>query len=233
MRARDVMTTSVITTGPDTPVAEVAALLLENRISGVPIVDHTGDMLGIVTEGDLVRRPDIGTGRQPSWWLRIVGDPNQAQTYVKSHGRFARDVMTKNVITVDVETDLGEVAERLEKHRIKRVPVLQDGKLVGLVSRANLIAALMRPAAAADVADDDAGIRGAMVAALAEAGLQAHLLSVVVSDKVVQVYGFVRSEDELAAVKVAADNVAGIARLENHVAITEGSPYPTRWSPKP
>ena len=150
MRAMDVMTTNVITVGPDTSVQAVAALLAERGISGVPVVDSANRLVGILSEGDLLHRVETGTesppdrrsGRRRSWWLDTIGsDEELARDYVKSHGRTAKDVMTRDVISVSDTTELADIATMLETKRIKRVPVLRDGKLVGIVSRANLVRA--------------------------------------------------------------------------------------------
>ena len=140
MQAKDVMTTKVVTVQPDARVEHIAALLLERSISGVPVVDADGRLLGIVTEGDLMRRPEIGTERHRGWWLRLFGDERErAAEYARAHGSRAADVMTRNVVTVSEETSVGEIARLLEEHRIKRVPVVRDDKVVGIVSRANLL----------------------------------------------------------------------------------------------
>ena len=142
MRAMDVMTTDVVTVDPTTSVQALAMLLSERCISGVPVVDSKDRLVGIVSEGDLMHRVETGTerltGRRRSWWLdTIASEQELARDYVKSHGRTAKDVMTRDVISVTDTTELADVAMLLETKRIKRVPVLRDGKLVGIVSRAN------------------------------------------------------------------------------------------------
>src|SRR3972149_2283575 len=140
MHAKDVMTTQVVTVSLDAPVAEIAKQLVQRRISAVPVVDADGRPVGIVSEGDLMRRPETGGERHPSWWLALVAEAEtQDREYVKSHGGRARDVMTRDLVTVTEEASLEEIATLLEKHRIKRVPVVREGKLVGIVSRANLL----------------------------------------------------------------------------------------------
>lgn len=130
MQARDIMTTGVITVGPDAEVAEITKCLLDNRISAVPVVESDGRLVGIVSEGDLIRRPEMGTERRRSWWLSLLLLPeHSAIDYIKTHGRHARDVMTRELITVNDDALLEEIAEILEKHRIKRVPVVHDGSL--------------------------------------------------------------------------------------------------------
>src|SRR5262249_9918567 len=170
MRAMDVMTTNVVTVGPATSVQEVSKILSERSISGVPVVDAANRLVGIVSEGDLLhrvetgteRRPDRRTGRRRSWWLDTIGaDEELARDYVKSHGRTARDVMTSEVTFVSDTTELGEIANILESKRIKRVPVVRDGRLVGIVSRANLVRALAAagPRLSDEIATDDRTIR--------------------------------------------------------------------------
>src|SRR5215471_11763246 len=145
MRAMDIMTTEVITVAPTTSVQEVAKLLSERGISGVPVVDADNRVVGILSEGDLLHRVETGTERttreRRSWWLDSLAS-NQARDYVKSHARTARDVMTGDVISVDEMTPLADVAMLLETKRVKRLPVLREGKLVGIVSRANLVRAI-------------------------------------------------------------------------------------------
>ena len=140
MLARDIMTRNVLVVTPSMTVEEIARLLVTNRVSAVPVVDDNKTILGIVSEGDLLRRPETGSGRRRSWWLELLSDtPTLASDYVKSHGRRARDVMTPRVISVTEDTELGDIADLLETRQIKRVPVARDGKLVGIVSRADII----------------------------------------------------------------------------------------------
>ena len=129
MKAKDVMTHSVLTVSPGTPVDEIARLLLERHISAVPVVDATNRILGIVSEGDLMRRPETGTERRLSWWLRIVADRDTlARAYTRSHGSDAQSIMTRHVVTVNEDAELADIAQLLEKKRIKRVPVVQIGR---------------------------------------------------------------------------------------------------------
>jgi len=144
MRAMDVMTTDVISVDPDTTVQALATLLAERGISGAPVVDSGGHLIGIVSEGDLLHRAEIGTAqrhRRRSWWLDHYAS-DLARDYVKSHARTVKDIMTRDVVTITEDTDLGDVAALLEAKRIKRVPVMRDGKIVGIISRANLVRAL-------------------------------------------------------------------------------------------
>src|ERR1700756_99228 len=143
MKATDVMVSNVITVDVDASIGEVAATLLNNHISGAPVVGRNGELVGIVSEGDLIRRPEIGTIKRHSWWLELLSNERAVATeYIKSHSRKVADVMTREVITAKPDTPLGDIAAMLERNRIKRVPIIEGGKLVGIVSRANILQAL-------------------------------------------------------------------------------------------
>jgi CBS domain-containing protein len=230
MRAVDVMTTNVITVEPDTPVQEIAKLLSEKSISGVPVVGADGRLLGIVSEGDLLhrvetgteRRPDRRTGRRRSWWLdTVAADEELARDYVKSHGRTANDVMTREVISVAETTELADIANLLETKRIKRVPVVRDGKLVGIVSRANLVRALAAagPRLTADTAADDRTIRQKLLAELrGQEWVHTWAADILVRDAIVHIWiSDDRPEQEGRALRVAAENIPGVRGVEEHI----------------
>lgn len=221
MQIRDIMTTKVITVRPDTPVNEIARLLVENRISGVPVVDEENRVIGIVSEGDLIRRlEDQDDGRRRSWWLELLASPEQrAEEYIRAHGRLARDIMTEEVTVIDEEATVAEAARLLEEKHIKRLPVVREGKLVGLVSRADLLRALaLAPARAAKL--DDRAIREKLLAELDRAGLSYQpYVNIVVSDGVVHLWGFVSSAKEAEALVLAARNVEGVVSVDNHLAV--------------
>lgn len=232
MRAGDVMTTRVVTVGPDTAVRTIAQTLVERGISAVPVVDGAGRLLGIVSEGDLMRRAEAGTERQPSWWLDLLASPEEkARDYSRAHGLTARDVMSREVVTVDEDSSLASVAALLERHRIKRVPVVRDGALVGIVSRANLLHGLIaaQPAPAA-TAGDDSAIRERILAAVAEAGLAEPYVNVVVSGGRVQLWGMVSSEAEKDALRVAAETAPGVVAVENNVAVAGPRQLRAGWA---
>jgi CBS domain-containing protein len=226
----------VITVDPDTSVQAVAKLLCERGISGVPVVDAADRLVGIVSEGDLLHRVETGTerlsehptGRRRSWWLdTIASDQELARDYVKSHGRTAKDVMTREVISVTDTTELADVAMLLETKRIKRVPVLRDGKLVGIVSRANLVRALAATKSdpAVDVAEDDHAIRAKLLAELmgqewfkTQNWFRIWAADVIVRDRVVHFWlAANQTEEEKRALRVAAENIAGVRRIEEHI----------------
>jgi CBS domain-containing protein len=183
VEAKDVMTPNVITVTPDTPVQEIASLLVENRISAVPVVDAAGRLVGIiVSEGDLMRRSETDTLPRASPWLSLLIMPNEsARVYAKAHGQHARDVMTADVITVDEYTPLAEVAAILERNHIKRVPVMRGRMLVGIVSRANLLQGLVAQKLQPAISADDSEIRARVLEALREAGLDGLRINPVVS----------------------------------------------------
>jgi CBS domain-containing protein len=219
MEARDVMTSSVITVAPDTPVAEIAALMLERRISAVPVVDATGRLQGIVSEGDLMRHARAGTGRSGSWWLALFADRDEtAQDYVKSHGLTATDVMTSRVVTAAENAPIDRIASLLERHRIKRVPIVRRGKVVGIVSRANLLHGLVaRTAPAPRSVIKDREIRARLLATLGEAGVARSFINVVVTSGTVELWGWVESEAQKRALAIAAKETAGVKRVVDNV----------------
>jgi len=227
MRADDVMTRNVITVGPDMTVQALAALLSKRGISGTPVVDLDDHVVGIVSEGDLLHRAELGTERQgkrrSSWWLEDLA-VGLARDYVKSHGRTVGDIMTREVVTVSEETELAEVATLLETKRIKRVPVMRYGKIVGIVSRANLVRALgaTRVAFAPEDgnADNDRSIRAQLLAELANkkwtSGIWAE--DIVVHGGIVHLwFGSDEPEEKQQAMRVAAENIAGVGRVTEHI----------------
>ena len=220
MQAKDIMTTSVVTVSPDTTVPEIAKLLLERRISAVPVIGEAGQLLGMVSEGDLMRRSENETERHRSWWLGLLDAPEQtAFDYIKSHGRHASDVMTRDIVTVGEDAMLEEIADQLEKHRIKRMPVLRDGKMLGIVSRADLLHGLVARRAAPASTAKDSEIRATAQAALEEAGVRSTFVTVVVADGVVQLWGAVDSNAEKQAARVAAEGVPGVKGVDNKIAV--------------
>ncbi len=227
MQVRDIMTTAVATVTRDTPVADVVNLLLQRHISAVPVVDDDGNVLGMVSEGDLLRRHETGTERHRSWWLGMLSSSEElAADYVKSHGQHAGEVMTHPAITTGEDTPLAEIADILESHRIKRLPVVRDGKLVGLVARADLLRALAAEAirlGAGEPPTDDRSIREQMLKALEdERWVSSAYLNVVVSDGVIHLWGMVGSDEEREALKVAAESIPGVKGVETHLSKLPG-----------
>jgi CBS domain-containing protein len=220
MNAADIMTQDVITVRPDTPLDQVVTLMLDARISGLPVME--GDcIVGIVTEGDLLRRVELGSEPRPSHLLELVSRAAPlAADYVRSHGRMASEVMTEDVITVDDTTPIADIARILETRRIKRVPVMRDGKLVGIVSRLNVLGALitkLQPAPPTPA--DDQRIRTALLAELRQHkwGAMVAQLDVTVENGVVDLWGVVHSQEQKMAVRVLAENMSGVTRVVDHL----------------
>jgi CBS-domain-containing membrane protein len=223
MRASDVMVSKVIAVGPNTTVREIADILLTNRISAVPVIDELGALVGIVSEGDLIHRVEAGTERRDSWWLSLIADKGKlAHDFLKSHAVKAADVMTKRVITADPALPLGEVAALLEKHRIKRVPIVERGKLVGIVSRANLLQALvvLRKDIPVDSPVEDPVLRGRVESELrSKLPASASQINVIVRDSAVELWGCVDTRDEKDALRVAAELTPGVRTVADHIGI--------------
>ncbi|MFW6077103.1 MAG: CBS domain-containing protein, partial [Hyphomicrobiales bacterium] len=221
MQAKDIMTRNVITVTEDHSVSDVAKALLENRISAVPVVDASGGLLGIVSEGDLMHRTEAGTGRRRSWWLSLLTDANSsAAQFVKEHSRRVSDVMTRHVITAGPEMPVAEVAELLDSKGIKRVPIVDNGKVVGIVSRANLLQAITRQAEAGKgEAAEDSEIRHRILARLKEEPWSPAWLNVRVEGGVVELWGATSSEAQKKAAHVAAEVTPGVVRVEDNVVV--------------
>jgi CBS-domain-containing membrane protein len=224
MFAKDIMTLNVITVGPDLPISDIAKLLIERRISAVPVVDDSNQLLGIVSEGDLVHRIRGDHELPRSWWLSLIGDPSdEPQEYIRSHGKTAKDVMTKDVVTISEFTSISEIAETLETRKIKRVPVVDNGKLVGIVSRANLIQALVahKDMGLPKVSATDREIRETLMTEFNNHAWATNAtLNVVVNEGVVRYWGFVESEVAKDALQLAAENVPGVKAVESNLGIS-------------
>lgn len=220
MHAFDIMTSPVVTAGPNATVLEIVKLMLENRISALPILNREGMLIGLVSEGDLIRRSEIGARDYKSWWLSAIGGSiTLAEEFVKSHGVKASEIMTEDVVTIGPDTRLWEIASTLEKKKIKRVPVMQDGKLVGIVSRANLLQALAAQQESRPVqpSASDRAIREALMLSLEnEPWSDTSHLNVVVIDGVVHYWGLVSSQAQSKALQVAAENVPGVTDVVDH-----------------
>ena len=221
MRATDVMTTRVVSVVLETPVEEIARLLLSHRISAVPVLDAAGALVGIVSEGDLMRRADTGTARRTPWWGSLIADfDDRAREYTRTYGKNAADVMTRTVVTVTPDTTLAEVARVLEERRIKRVPVVdRPGSLVGIVSRADLLRALaLRHVEAPTVIADDGELRERVMRAFDRAAVvPMPNVNVIVTNGIVHLWGLVESDEQRRACRVVAERVLGVRGVEDHL----------------
>jgi len=217
MNARDIMASPVITVDPDTAVRDIAALLLRHAISAVPVLEQR-KLVGIVSEADLMHRHEIGTASKGKGWLRLLSVDHSATDYVRSHATHASDIMTTDVAWVAPSTPLGEIASLLERRGVKRVPVLDSGRLVGIVSRSDLVRAL---AAKASVLDSGDASDPAILATLSkelerQAWWVAATSHVAVTEGVVHYYGMVGSPEESQAARIAAENVPGVRGVTDH-----------------
>ena len=219
------MVKDVISVGPEASVRDVAKILLANRISAVPVVDEQGHLVGIISEGDLIRRAELGTNHHRSWWLELCSGMNKealATRFLKSHGRKVKDVMTaKNLITAKPTTPLRDIAVSLEKNRIKRVPIVAKGQVVGIVSRANIIQALAGSREGpAQTMTSDATIRKKVMKQIkAEKWSKGSLMNATVQSGRVHLWGVVDSVAEKEAARVAAELVEGVKEIDNNVTV--------------
>jgi CBS domain-containing protein len=222
MQVKDVMTKNVITIHAGDPVIEAARLMLQNRISGLPVVDEDGELVGIVTEGDFLRRSELGTQRRrPKWLEFIVGPGRLAEEYVRTSGKKVEEVMTPDPCFVGESDSLEKVVEEMERRHIKRLPVMRSGRMVGIVSRANLMHALASIARGSGaLAGDDAAIRDKILAVLAAQHWAPHI-NVVVKGGVVELWGAITDDRERQAVIVAAENVGGVKKVHDHLVWVE------------
>lgn len=220
MNASDIMTKTVITGKPDTTVKQATELMMRGQISAIPVLDTTGSVVGIVSEGDLMRRVEGANDRTRSWWLSLFAEsPTSARGFIQERGQHLKDIMTTQVTTVTPDTPVGEIALLLEKRHIKRVPVIEEGRLVGIVSRANLLQALAaQPVVHIRSEADEDEKRDIVLGALAQVpGLNPVHLNVVVAGNRVDVWGIVNSNDEESAARVALEAIDGLGKISVHL----------------
>jgi CBS domain-containing protein len=220
MRAIDVMVRDVVTIRPDTDVAEAVKLLAEHDVSALPVIDAAGSLAAMLSEADLIHRVEIGTEKHRPWWVEAVtGTSTLATEFAKSHGKKVGEVMTTGVISVAEDTSLSEIATVLERNGIKRVPVVKDGRLGGIVSRSNLIQALASVVGPIDQHDEsDRQVRLELLAQLQEQKwTDFGSRNVTVSNRVVHLWGLVGSEAERKALLALAVSVPGVSRVSDEM----------------
>jgi CBS domain-containing protein len=226
MIASDVMTRKVISIDPDSTVLQAARLMLLHRISGLPVLDATGKLVGVLSEGDFLRRRETRTERHRSRWLEFLMGPGAIATeYTHSHGNKVGEVMTTDLKTVDENAAIEEIVELMERYRIKRVPVMSGSILVGIVTRSNLMHAMVSMARVAPdliKSKDDAGIRDQLLEEMnKERWAPVALTNVVVHDGVVELWGVLVDERQREALKVVAENIPGVKAVKDHMVWAE------------
>jgi len=241
MMVSDIMTSPVISVLPETPIVEAARLLLKHRISGLPVADAGGNLVGIVTEGDLLRRAEIGTERRRARWLEFFISPGRlARDYADAHARTVGEVMSTDIVSVGPDDALTDVVQLMERHHIKRVPVVSAGAVVGIVSRANLVRALLhslRRPKAGKAAPSDEKIRQRILAEISRQpwGPRASV-DVRVAAGTVELYGSITDDRERVALKVLAENVPGVKAVRDKLVWVDpvsGYVIPTRGTEPP
>jgi CBS domain-containing protein len=220
MKAKDVMTTDVLTVDQDASVLEAVRLMLQRKVSGLPVIDASGTLVGMVTEGDFLRRSELGTQRRhPRWIEFLMGAGRLADEYVHASGRKVREVMTPDVHTVMEDAPLNAVVDTMERRHIKRVPVLRGNKLAGIITRSNLLRAMagLTHAAAPASADDNA-IRTRLLEEMKkQPWAPLAVTDIEVSGGVVKLSGVVLDDRQRVALRVAAENIPGVKKVEDNM----------------
>jgi len=222
MKAKDIMTAPVLSVALDTPVGKAVELMLQNGISGLPVTDKDGLVAGMVTEGDFLRRAETGTQRRrPRWLELLIGAGRLANEYTHSHGRKVRDVMTRNVVTAAEETSLGAIVDLMESNRIKRIPIVADRRLVGIVTRASLLQALASVSREVEPSrQSDEAIRSLLLTELAKqqrAPVASEYVNPIVRNGIVEIWGTITDERERRALLIAAENAPGVKAVRDHI----------------
>ena len=224
MKASEIMTPDVISADPDATVLQAARYMLQHHISGLPVIDKTGALVGILSEGDFLRRRETHTHRRPSRWLEFLMGPGKlAADYTHTHGSKVSEVMTTKMHTISEDTPLEKIVEMMERYRIKRVPVLRGKKVVGIVTRANLMHAMVSLARGEPkAATSDAAIRQELLSELkSEKWALASMINIVVRGGVVELWGMIVDDRQREALIVAAENVRGVKEVKDHLTWVE------------
>jgi CBS domain-containing protein len=222
MRALDIMTRDVTTVSPDTSVRDIAALMVEKHISGVPVLSDNGKIIGIVSQSDLLHRAEVGTERKHKWWFRIFADSDAlAREYAKAHGLKAHDIMSRYVVSVRNDAELRDVADILDSRRIKRVPVVQEGRLVGIITRGDLVRALsqVQISKAAKKIDNAALHKTLHDRIRTHSWINDSYINLTVNDGVVELWGFVVTPDQRRALLALVAETDGVSRVEDKLSV--------------
>lgn len=228
MKAQDIMTRDVVTVSADKKVHEIAKLMIEKHVSGIPVVDDKGQIIGMVSQSDLLHRAEVGTERKRKWWFRVFADSNEiARDFVKAHGHAAHDVMARYVVSVREDTELRDVADILDKHKIKRVPVVSEGRLVGIITRGDLVRALSLAQITKAVSTkkvENATLHKALQDRIQkQPWINKTYVNITVNDGAVEMWGFVDSNEQHRALRLLVDETEGVSKVEDKVKV--GVPY--------
>jgi len=221
MIAKDIMTRAVRMIGPKDNVQAAARVMAESGVSALPVVDDAQRVLGIVSEGDLLRRSEMRTAKRHAWWREFLTAPETlAAEYIKTRSRRVLDVMSRPVISVTEQTPLPEIASIMEQHKIKRVPVLQGGTIVGIVSRADVVRAFAQMDQPSKAHTDDHSIRNTFLQRLkAQPWASAVGVTFAVSNGSVMVHGVASSEEQKRAMTVMAETIPGVREVRNEIVV--------------
>ncbi len=223
MIAADIMTHPVLSVAPDAPLSQAIRLMTDHRVSGVPVVTEGGALVGILTEGDMLRRPETCTeGEKPGWLLSFLLPGREADKYIRTHSRRVSEVMTQEVLTVPATAPLSDVVHLMRRHHVKRLPVMQDGRMIGIVSRADIVRQVGAALANAPTSADDAAVLAAINDAVEkEPWAPGKMVSITVRDGVVGLDGCLYDLRERDAMGVLAENAPGVKRVENRIVCFE------------
>ncbi|MFI5013765.1 MAG: CBS domain-containing protein [Hyphomicrobiales bacterium] len=219
MQARDVMTTPLISVTPETRTRDAIELMLKHHLSGLPVLDEEGKLVGLLSEGDFIRRSELGTEKHRSRFIAfILGPGRTAHDYTKSHARHVRGVMTQEVIAVAEDTSLEEIVSLMEKHAIKRVPVMRGDDVVGMVTRSDLLRALVTASRRREESMDDGAIKERILAELAkEEWAPSSCIGVEVKDGAVDLTGTIFDARQRLALKVVVENTPGVKTVHDRL----------------
>ena len=226
MKAHEIMTRDVMTVRSDTSVRDIAALMVEKHISGVPVLTDDGKLIGMVSQSDLLHRAEVGTDRKHKWWFRILANSSAlAREYSKAHGLRARDIMSRYVVSVRDDAELRDVADILDKRRIKRVPVVRGDRLVGLITRGDLVRALSQVQVSTAVkAISNADLHKMLYDRIrSQSWINDNYISLTVNDGIVELAGFVERDDQRNALRVLVEETDGVNRVDDKISV--GFPF--------
>ena len=226
MKAQEIMTRDVITVRPDTSVRDIAGLMVEKHISGVPVVTDKGKLIGMVSQSDLLHRAEVGTERKHKWWFRIFADSGAAaREYAKAHGLKAHDIMSRYVVSVRDDAELRDVADILDKRRIKQVPVVESDRLVGIITRGDLVRALSQVQISKAVKKiDNAALHKTLHDRIrSQSWINDNYISLTVNDGVVGLWGFVDTADQRSALRILVEETDGVNRVDDKISV--GVPF--------